>query len=492
MHPVEIAEEIRKIDFFQNFEDSMVLQIATMIRPTTFWAGDFILTAGQKNDNLYFLRKGEVEILVDNERVFELNRFGEVLGEISALSDMPVSASVWAKSEVECFVLHAPDFHHVHPQQKDRFLFLLYKIYSMVVTERLVKMNEKAKKFEATARELEKAKKELEAFSSAKMNFLIQEAQKTNVGRKILLFDSNKKNHLISKNVLGGTGLQMELTSNEDEAISYLDTNDYDLILVELVNSPFFAKLREKKLTQKTVITAPLLVDLKILKDLTDFPNLISRDSGDRGSSAKTLLTTITKILNHDYFGLEKYLSWGVDLQTLHVFRSQDREPARERMLDYFREIGIRGSLLDRAQVSCEELLMNAIYDAPTDFKTGKSLYNHLPRTQPLELPEDQAAILRYGSDGVMMGLSVRDPFGALTRSVIISYLESCYSGNAGIYNKEKGGAGRGLHQIIESTDLTVFNVQKNYATEVICLWNLENAISKKFTQPSFHFFISE
>lgn len=489
MHPVEIAEEIRKIDFFQNFEDSMILQIATMIRPTTYWAGDFILTAGQKNDNLYFLRQGEVEILVDGERVVELSKFGEILGEMSALSDKPVSASVWAKSDVECFVLHAPDFEHVHPQQKDRYLYLLYKIYSMVVTERLMKMNERAKKFEATARELEKAKRELEALSTAKMNFLIQEAQRTNHGRKILFFDTNKKNHLIAKNVLGGTGLQMELISTEEDALQLLDNNQYALVVAELCPSPIFEKLRQQKMTQKTVITTPLLVDLNLLKDLTDFPNLISRDPQDRGSSAKTLLTTITKILNQDFFGLEKYLSWGVDLQTLRVFRSQDREPARERMLDYFREIGIRGSLLDRAQVSCEELLMNAIYDAPIDAQ-GRSLYNHLPRTQPLELPEDQAAILRYGSDGVMVGLSVRDPFGALTRSVIVSYLESCYTGNAGIYNKEKGGAGRGLHQIIESTDLTVFNVKKGIGTEVICLWNLENALAKKFTQPSFHFFI--
>jgi hypothetical protein len=88
------------------------------------------------------------------------------------------------------------------------------------------------------------------------------------------------------------------------------------------------------------------------------------------------------------------------------------------------------------------------------------------------------------------VGLSVEDPFGALNRETILKYLKSCYDGFAGSMNQNKGGAGRGLHQIIENTDITVFNVKKNVRTEVICLFNLEPAKDREQI-PTFHYFFS-
>ncbi|HWU42330.1 MAG TPA: hypothetical protein VN132_02795, partial [Bdellovibrio sp.] len=66
-------------------------------------------------------------------------------------------------------------------------------------------------------------------------------------------------------------------------------------------------------------------------------------------------------------------------------------------------------------------------------------------------------------------------------------YLISCYKGAAGSLNTNKGGAGRGLHQIIENADLTIFNVKKGVRSEVICLFNIDG--HKREAQPSFHYF---
>jgi hypothetical protein len=57
--------------------------------------------------------------------------------------------------------------------------------------------------------------------------------------------------------------------------------------------------------------------------------------------------------------------------------------------------------------------------------------------------------------------------------------------------NAEKGGAGRGLHMLIESSDLTIFNVKKQVKTEVIVLFNLEAAAQKREVVPTFHFFFT-
>jgi hypothetical protein len=133
---------------------------------------------------------------------------------------------------------------------------------------------------------------------------------------------------------------------------------------------------------------------------------------------------------------------------------------------------------------------MNAIYDAPMD-KDGESKYNHISRKEDVILTPAEQGKIRYGCDGVLAGVSVEDPFGGLNRDILINYLKSCHSGAAGSLNEaeNKGGAGMGLHQMIEASSLTIFNIHRDLKTEVICLFNVDLKEAKKLANSSFHFF---
>lgn len=181
-------------------------------------------------------------------------------------------------------------------------------------------------------------------------------------------------------------------------------------------------------------------------------------------------------------------MTWGVDIQSRTVAKSTQREELREEIVAYFKNMGIRSSVLDRVNTVAEEMLMNAIYDAPLD-GTGKPLFNHKSRKEEITLDTHQQAQLTYASDGMMLAIGVRDPFGGLSKDTIVNYLMRCYFGDPTQPNEGKGGAGRGLHQIIENADLTVFNVKKGVRTEVICLFNVDGM--KKEAQPSFHYFFT-
>jgi len=82
--------------------------------------------------------------------------------------------------------------------------------------------------------------------------------------------------------------------------------------------------------------------------------------------------------------------------------------------------------------------------------------------------------------------VSVKDPFGSLTKEIIVDYLLSCYNNQAGSMNENKGGAGRGLHLMLEAADLTIFNVKKGVSTEVISLFYVEQ---RRESNPAFHYF---
>lgn len=472
LHPAEVANEIKAYHFFKTFSEDLLLQVSTMMVNTAFNKGDFILRQGQPNQSLFFLRSGKVEIILSGEVVAEFEGKGEVIGEMSVISLNPATSSVRAATDVECFSVKTEDFDHVHPKDKDHFDSLLYRIYASILVERLVKTNEKARMFEIANRELQRVQVDL-----------------LELGEKnVLLVESDKKQQVIARMAVGGTGVHLDIANTKEEAEVFVGKNKYDAILCEEAFLDILVTAHKNKIAPHLVLlTAPDVTNnLTTMKGLPFVDNIMSRDPDDRSLTVRSLLTTMTKVLNRNIFGMEKYLSWGAEVHLKGVHASKQRDELKEEMITYFKQSGIRKSILDRVYLVMEEMLMNAIFDAPTD-NHGQAIYNHLSRKTEINLEKSQESIMRYAFDGSVIAISVEDPFGALTKDVIIQYLESCYQGKAGTLNINKGGAGRGLHQIIESSDLTIFNVKRGMRTEVISLFNLE--ATRKDHKPSFHYF---
>lgn len=474
LHPADVARELKSFKFFKAFSEDLLLQVSTMMSMPTFKKGEFILRQGQRNQSLFFLRRGKVEIILSGEVVTTLDQVGEVMGEMSVISDNPATTAVRAAEDVECFVVKTEDFEHVHPKDKDHFEALLYRLYASILVERLMKTNEKARMFEIANRELQRVQADLQAVGD----------------KNVLLVESDKKQQVVAKMAVGGTGVRLDMANNKEEAEEFIRTKKYDAILCEEAFLDILIQSHQNKISSHLVLlTAPNVTEnLNTMKGLPFVDNIMSRDPEDRSFTVRSLLTTLTKVLNKNLFGMEKYLSWGADIQSKSVKTSKDREPLKEEMVAHFKKSGIRNSILDRVYLVAEELLMNAIYDAPTD-ADGQALFNHYSRKTEVVLEKNQESTFRYAFDGSMIAISVEDPFGALTKEIIIQYLESCYHGKAGTLNVNKGGAGRGLHQIIENSDLTIFNVKKGVRTEVISLFNLE--AGRKDHQPSFHYFFT-
>ncbi len=316
------------------------------------------------------------------------------------------------------------------------------------------------------------------------------QSEKSMEHQRVLLVDPEKKQQLVAKMALGGTGVNLDIAGDLDTAKAQLQAGKYDLVACDIAMEEFMKFVHDSgaKVPIVAFTNTEVASYLDKLQRLPFVSHVVSRDATDRNFTTKTILTTINKILNRDFFGLEKYLAWGVDVQEVKILNSGERTQHIEKMQESFKKIGVRSSLLGHCGVVAEEMLMNAIYDAPTDAK-GQPLFNHQARTQAVALSSDQAATLRYACDGNLIAISVSDPFGGLPKKIIFDYLETCYKGEAGHLNEGKGGAGRGLHQIIEHSGLTVFNVQNKIKTEVICLIDTDPTAKKDSSNPNFHYF---
>ncbi|MGK5093096.1 7TM diverse intracellular signaling domain-containing protein [Deltaproteobacteria bacterium TL4] len=317
-------------------------------------------------------------------------------------------------------------------------------------------------------------------------------SEKAIKNRRVLLAETNKKQQIIAKMALGGTGLELDIASTLDEGKKFLEQGHYDMIFLnkELIDLGKLAVEKNSQIRSVFMTSDDAPVYLSLLAQYSFLSNIVSRNDEDRSFTLKNITTTVSKLITQDLFGLEKYLHWGVKVTERPIVSSSTRSELIDEMEDHLNKLGLRRPVISRCAMIVEELLMNAIYDAPTDVH-GHSIYNHLPRTITVELKPEEQGLFRYACDGSLLAVSVQDPFGAFHRKTILDYLGSCYEGRAGSLNKNKGGAGQGLFQIIETADLVVFNVKPNVRTEVITIFNIDPEHLKNDKTTSFHYFCS-
>jgi hypothetical protein len=120
------------------------------------------------------------------------------------------------------------------------------------------------------------------------------------------------------------------------------------------------------------------------------------------------LVVTSGKLASGDFFGLEKYLAWGVRVHAREVGNYEEKRAALGAVTQSARDAGGRRSTVARIESVVDELLMNAMYDAPAAAR------GDAPRL-PTDVLERVAApaLLRWASDGRHFAVSVEDRFGA-------------------------------------------------------------------------------
>ncbi|MCB9095323.1 MAG: cyclic nucleotide-binding domain-containing protein [Halobacteriovoraceae bacterium] len=505
-----------------------------------------LLKIGDTNEHLYFLLEGKLNINIGSETVNTLIERGDIVGEMSVISKQTCKADVVVDGYAKILKLSVDQVFKTAQLQ-----LLIYRIFCLTLSDKLETTNVKAKNFEALNKSLENEIKKrtndlisknselslgykklelmhqdylrvLITLESLEENFItnsikileqgnnaeqvkknlvnaqLQLKSFTNLKveqqlfeeQEVIVVDTDNKRRSMIKMALGGTGVKTHVAKNLDEAkIALKEFQSCTVFLsadmLEVAN--FISK--EKIDCKIVLITLDNSADyIPKLKGIPNLSNIISLKEEDRLFSVKSITTTIRKMVTTDIFGLEKYLNWGIEVKEFEINSSDKRTELNEQVISELKKIGIRGGLATQCQLVIEELLMNAIYDAPVDEK-GKSLFNHLERTEKVLLPNNEKAKLRYASDGLYLAISVEDPYGAFKRDTIYTYLENNYRNINGDFNerKGKGGAGKGLYMITESSDLVVVNVAPNDRTEVIALFDLSPKKDKG--SKSLHYF---
>jgi hypothetical protein len=184
------------------------------------------------------------------------------------------------------------------------------------------------------------------------------------------------------------------------------------------------------------------------------------------------LVVTSGKILTGDLFGLEKYLSWGAAVHQLGVETPEEKRAAVNRVAGYAEGVGARRPTVAKIESVVDELLMNAIYDAPAAHQKAGGRVVH---GTGVPAAEAKSALLRYGCDGRYFAISVADEYGMLEKRVILDSLTRARNerGRPVAEGTASGGAGLGLYFVLSSVTRFVVNLDPGKRTEVVCLIDL-------------------
>ena len=201
----------------------------------------------------------------------------------------------------------------------------------------------------------------------------------------------------------------------------------------------------------------------------------------------KLLSAMATRVLAGDIFGLEKHVPWGAQIHSYLVGDYQEKSLCISQISEFAETMSVRRKYRESIEQCLDEMLMNALYDAPVD-EHGRPIFSEIPTKTRISLRVEQKVVVQYACDGKQFVVGVRDAFGTLDRATVLRYLHKCLHSEQQI-DRKAGGAGLGLYLITNSSTGVYFNVLPGVATEAVCTFDLE---SPKVQIESFGFFVEK
>jgi hypothetical protein len=144
--------------------------------------------------------------------------------------------------------------------------------------------------------------------------------------------------------------------------------------------------------------------------------------------------------------------------------RASRREERFERMRQFFTAHGISQRAMITIGEIAEELVTNALYNAPTE---AGFFPQPVSRTVDVELPPERACEISYGIEQDNPFVRVRDTFGAFSRGRLLEVLTRCNSGGVEL-DTSRGGAGLGMWRVFSTASTIAVTVVPGKLTDIL------------------------
>lgn len=173
--------------------------------------------------------------------------------------------------------------------------------------------------------------------------------------------------------------------------------------------------------------------------------------------------------------GAEPYLIQGFSTTEATVASTDDKDAALEGVMELASALELSDEKKRRIEVATEELVLNAIYDAPRD-ADGRQRHAGVDRRTAIKLGGDEHVKVRYGCDGRNFVVSVADRFGALDRGCVVRSLAKLLDPANTRAAPGVGGAGLGLMLVYGAANQLIAHALPGRFTEVTAVMHVSGS----------------
>ncbi len=315
-------------------------------------------------------------------------------------------------------------------------------------------------------------------------------------GIRVLLYDADEGAGPLARRAILAAGCEATVV-HDAAALADVDLTPFGLVVMTLddgvrehqvaIRDRALAAAPHTRLVLHACDQDPLCVEW--MAERSELCHVIAKR--DDPLDGQELTVSIAKLQQRELFGLDKYLAWGAQLHRVTVRDSRSKGQYVREVSALARRLGCSERVVELVETVVDELCTNAVFNAPRD-AGGQPRYAHLNRRQAVTLGDAEAATLTYGFDGRYFGVALRDPFGALDRETVVTYLNRCLKQTPD-RQPGAGGAGMGLFRAYRALSKLIFGIRPGACTEVIGLIDLRQSFKRFKGQPkSLHFFIEE
>lgn len=165
-------------------------------------------------------------------------------------------------------------------------------------------------------------------------------------------------------------------------------------------------------------------------------------------------------------FGLSSLMKPDTKIQTVKLVSSTQKQDAVEAVKGYLLAAKFQSRMATVVANAVDELLMNAIFDAPVD-ELGKQRHAGLPRSTALKLEGRDAVEMQIGFDGDVVAITAIDNYGSLDKVKLLSHIAKIYKKEEYKVRTTVAGAGIGLATVFRSGGSFFFVSEAHGRTEV-------------------------
>ncbi len=276
-------------------------------------------------------------------------------------------------------------------------------------------------------------------------------------------------------------GLELESVTDSRAALLIVNQRpEIDLLVSNAPDFELFSQFRARHPKGETILVTDLAMRTysgQLQGQEADLIDHVIVNKGRENWTVNQLRVTLHKIRTKDIFGIDKYLAMHTPIHKEVIRSSLERENLNLKV-QRFAEACHLGQHISRVAFGItEELLMNTIYDAPA--AAGIARFQNIDQLNSIVLQPEEYGELSYACDGQLLAISCADPFGALRKQTLLTYMKKVLrrEDGDGLIDDKKGGAGLGLFKILYSSHGLVCNVEKGRRTEIMALIDINDPL---------------